>query len=274
MTDKKTASKGAAGAKRLLLIEDEEALAELLRAKLVEAGFTVILTYDGISGFQLIKKTTPDLVLLDMMIPGMDGFAVLEKMKAEGLLPATPVLIISNSGQPIEIERAMRLGVRDYLIKVNFDPHVVVTRVQSILHSESKGGRETHPSAAGGTADVRILIVEDDLLLVGILESKFLKEGYAVYKALDVEQARWILETQAIDIILLDIVLPGVDGLTFLRELKEKAEWKEIPVVVISNLGQREEIEKGIQAGAADYIVKANVSPTQIAEKVKRILNP
>ena len=266
----------AEGKKRLLLIEDEEVLLELLRSRLVAAGYEVTVAQDGVSGLALIREMRPDLVLLDMMLPGMSGFQILQKMKEEGLLPAIPVLIISNSGQPIELERALQLGVRDYLIKVNFDPHEVLVRVENILRSQKADFHpvmdhdKTKKAARGGSRAV--LIIEDDFLLVDLLERKFLAEGYGVIKAIDAGEARRALESSAIDAILLDMVLPGMDGFAFLEELKRHAQWRGIPVVVISNLGQREEVDRGMMLGAAAYVVKADISPAEIVEKVAHLL--
>lgn len=257
-TDKKT----------VVLVEDERVILELLRAKLQNAGITVYTAEDGIAGLRLIKEKKPDLVLLDMLLPGMKGLQVLEHMKEAGLLPATPVLIISNSGQPVELERAMELGARDYLIKVNFDPREVLDRVQAILDAASPSNH-TEPSAPKGK---NVLIVEDDVLLVGLLERRFVAEGYGVQRALDVEQARRLLVKEQFDVILLDLVLPGTDGLSFLGELKRDERVAHIPVVIISNLGQHEEIAKGMQMGAADYIVKANISPAEIVQKITALL--
>lgn len=266
--------RGIPAKKRLLLIEDEDVLLELLRERLVAAGYAVTVAQDGISGFALIKETRPDLVLLDMMLPGLSGFEILEQMQEAGLLPGMPVLIISNSGQPIELERALQMGVRDYLIKVNFDPHEVLARVENILRAKHAG-----TAAAGGVhgasarADARsALVVEDDVLLVGLLERRFLEEGYRVIKATDAAEARRALTEYLPDVILLDMVLPGMDGFAFLAELKKNDAYRAIPVVIISNLGQREEIERGMASGAADYIVKANTSPREIVQKVAEIL--
>lgn len=261
------------GKKRLLLIEDEEVILELLRERLVTAGYEVTVAQNGMAGLALIKELHPDLVLLDMLLPGLSGFQILEKMKEAGLLPGTPVLIISNSGQPIELERALQLGVRDYLIKVNFDPHEVLMRVENILRAEGRSSVSSPSSGRKGGPMQTILIVEDDFLLVGLLERKFLEEGYRVIKALDAAEARRALESSAIDAILLDMVLPGMDGFAFLTEIKKNAPWRDIPVIVISNLGQREEVERGMRLGAADYIVKANISPVEIMQKVEGILN-
>lgn len=273
----KAARPAGNGKKRLLLVEDEAVISELLRERLTAAGYEVAIAQDGMSGLALIRDMRPDLVLLDMLLPGMNGFQVLEKMKKEGLLPAIPVLIISNSGQPFELERALRLGVRDYLIKVNFDPREVLERVENILGAEASAfaprvARGSKPGRADSTGAPTILIVEDDFLLAGLLERQLIGAGYPVARALDAAEARRALDSGPVDLILLDMVLPGMDGFAFLDELKNDPRRRQIPVLIISNLGQQEEIERGRKLGAADYIIKANISPKEIGEKVDEIL--
>ncbi|MFY9463410.1 MAG: response regulator [Candidatus Sungiibacteriota bacterium] len=254
--------------KTIVLIEDERVILELLRIKLQNAGMIVYTANDGISGLALIKEKKPDLVLLDMLLPGMNGLHVLEGMKTEGLLPAIPVLIISNSGQPAELARAMELGARDYLIKVNFDPNEVLDRAKTILDVAPLTDSVRGKIAASNN----VLIVEDDILLVGLLERKFAASGYRVQKALDVDEARHLITKGSPDVILLDLVLSGIDGFSFLMELKRDERTKNIPVVIISNLGQQEEIARGMRLGAADYIIKANISPAEIVEKVGALI--
>jgi len=117
-----------------------------------------------------------------------------------------------------------------------------------------------------------ILIVEDDTFMSGLLARKFSEENFKISTALNAQQAREILEKGNVQIIILDVVLPGTDGISFLKEIKENSRFSSIPVVIASNLGQPEEIEAGLKEGAADYIVKANTSPGDIVEKVKSIL--
>ncbi len=117
-----------------------------------------------------------------------------------------------------------------------------------------------------------LLIVEDDAFISGLLQKRFAQEDYGIFNATNSETALEILKKNKIDLILLDIILPGVDGITFLENLKKDSVFKDIPVIITSNLGQPEEIEKGFQAGATDYIVKANTTPAEIVEKVKTVL--
>lgn len=122
------------------------------------------------------------------------------------------------------------------------------------------------------TGEKTILIVEDDTFMGSLLERKFKQENFQIARALNTDEARKIIESQPIILILLDIILPGTDGITFLKELKLNPQFKGIPVIITSNLGKEEEIEKGLAEGASDYVVKANTTPGEIVQKVEKIL--
>ncbi|MCK4524955.1 MAG: response regulator [Candidatus Andersenbacteria bacterium] len=122
---------------KILIIEDEKVLSELLEKKIKEDGYEVFIAMDGEEGLELMKKEKPDLVLLDIIMPRMDGFRVMEEMNKdpELNLKKIPVVIVSNSGQPVEIDRALDLGVRDYLIKTQFDPMEVIDKIKKQIGS-------------------------------------------------------------------------------------------------------------------------------------------
>lgn len=261
--------------KLIVVVEDEEVLANLLSNKVQEAGFDVRLARDGAMGLELIKSLRPDLVLLDMLLPKMSGVDILENLSKEKIIPTLPIIVISNSGQPVEIERVLELGVKDYLIKINFDLNEVMAKVKNVFTADdnkNKISADKVPSPLN-KATPTILIVEDDTLIIKLLEKKFIQKNFKACKAMDAQQAYEILKTQKIDLILLDIILPGMDGITFLKELKENDNYKNIPVIIISNLGQLEEVDKGRNAGANDYIIKASASPVDIVTKVEALLN-
>jgi len=117
-----------------------------------------------------------------------------------------------------------------------------------------------------------IMIVEDDTFMAGLLERKFKQADFQIVTALSADQARDLMKENPVKLILLDVILPGTDGITFLKELKANPATKEIPVIITSNLGSPEEIERGLKEGAADYIVKAHATPVEIVEKVKTIV--
>lgn len=120
-------------AKRILIIEDDKFLRELIVKKLKDEGYDLIQAVDGEEGFEKVGKEKPDLVLLDLILPGMDGFEVLEKVKEEVSLSSIPVIILSNLGQREEVERGLKLGAVDYLIKAHFTPGEIVEKIKGVL---------------------------------------------------------------------------------------------------------------------------------------------
>lgn len=122
------------------------------------------------------------------------------------------------------------------------------------------------------TGQKTILIVEDDTFMGSLLERKFKQKNFQIARATSVDEARKMLESGPVSLILLDIILPGTDGITFLKELKLNPQFKSIPVIITSNLGKEEEIERGLAEGASDYVVKAHTTPGEIVQKVEKIL--
>jgi CheY-like chemotaxis protein len=120
--------------KKILLIEDEELIIKLLGKKLTGIGYDVELAMDGLEGLEKMRESVPDLVLLDIVMPRMGGLEVMAEMKKDPLLAKIPVIIISNSGQPIELEKAQKLGAADWLVKTEFDPKEVVEKIDKYIN--------------------------------------------------------------------------------------------------------------------------------------------
>lgn len=118
----------------------------------------------------------------------------------------------------------------------------------------------------------KILIVEDDKFLRELIKRKLIAEKFEVTEATDGEEAIKKAKEESPDLILLDLILPNIDGFEVLMNVKEDEKTKNIPVIILSNLGQQEEIEKGLKLGAVDYMVKAHFTPGEIIEKLKNVL--
>ncbi len=118
----------------------------------------------------------------------------------------------------------------------------------------------------------KILIIEDDELLRGLIYQKLLREGYEISQAIDGESGLKMVVEEKPDLVLLDLLLPGMDGFEVLKKIKEHPSLAPIPVVILSNLWQKEDIEKGMKLGAADYLIKVNFATGEILEKIKAIV--
>lgn len=118
----------------------------------------------------------------------------------------------------------------------------------------------------------KILIVEDDKFLRELIVRKLDEEGYEIAEALDGEEGSKKAKEEKPDLVLLDLILPGIDGFEVLAGIKQDSQTSAIPVIILSNLGQTEDVEKGLKLGAIDYLVKAHFTPGEIIEKVKKAL--
>ena len=123
---------------KILVVEDDSFLASIYAQKLELEGFDVAFATNGDDGLKLAAKDKPSLILLDLrLIPDkMDGFEMLEKLKADPELKPIPVLVLTNLSQKEDIERCMRLGAAGYVIKAHSLPHETVKRIKEILHAE------------------------------------------------------------------------------------------------------------------------------------------
>jgi len=120
-------------AKTILIIEDDKFLRELVARKLLNEAYEVSEAVDGEEGIKKIKEEKPDLILLDLILPGIDGFEVLSKMKEDPALASIPVIILSNLGQKDDVEKGLKMGAIDYLIKAHFTPGEIIEKIKVAL---------------------------------------------------------------------------------------------------------------------------------------------
>jgi len=122
-------------AKRILLVEDEDLLIEVLTKRLSKEGYEIEVARDGEEGVNKMREMDPkpDLVLLDIIMPKKNGFEVMEEMQKDENLKNIPVMVISNSGQPVELDKAKELGAKDWIIKTDFNPDEVVEKVKRLI---------------------------------------------------------------------------------------------------------------------------------------------
>jgi len=117
----------------ILVVEDDKFLRELISQKLIKEGFNVESAIDGEEGIKMVKELNPAVVLLDLILPGADGFEVLSRIKGDPALSSIPVIILSNLGQKEDVEKGLRLGAADYLIKAHFTPGEIIEKIKNVL---------------------------------------------------------------------------------------------------------------------------------------------
>ncbi|MFA6353638.1 MAG: response regulator [Candidatus Paceibacterota bacterium] len=273
--------------KKILIIEDEEVLANVLSAKLTKVGYDVKISVNGEDGLAKINEWNPDIILLDIIMPKMNGYEVMENLQKKN--NKIPIIIISNSGQPVELEKIKKLGAIDYMIKAQIDVEEIVEKVKNVL-SESEDiniKKEEISSVLSKSEDInikkedgsnegtKVLLVEDDSFLSNILLKKLKIDGFNVFIVDDGAVVIKKIEEFAPLIVLLDIILPSMNGFEILEKIRshQNNAIKNLPVIMLTNLGEEEDRKKALSLGANDFLIKANFTADEIAQKIKLQLN-
>ncbi len=263
---------------KILIIEDDIFLGDAFTQRLSASGYETRLVRDGASGLKEIRAWKPNLVLLDAILPRMNGFEMLEAKMKDSAISSIPVIIVSNSGQPAGMKRFTELGVKDYVVNTQFDSGEILIKIRLHLKEDSgvKDSVSERDATRQGTSEdlkgKKIMWVEDDKFLSDIIARKLSTLGCQLVHATEGKEALALAEKEMPDVILLDILLSGIDGFEILKRLKENPNTKHIPALMLSNLGQREDIEKGKKLGAARFMIKATVTLDEIVSEIKAVL--
>ncbi len=252
---------------KLILIALSDAfLAESISALAKEKGMRAITVEDGNATLSKMRELRPDILIADVVLPGMDGYDLLAAKSYDKDITKIPVIVASNMGLPVDMKRLPVVGIREYLIKTHISPEEVIDKVCSILNYV--------PEMAQGKAKkaIKILWVEDDKFLSDILSKKFISLGYNLIKASNGVEALKLAESDTPDIVMLDIVMPDLNGFEVLQKLKMQERFKKIPVIMLSNLSSPSDIEKSKKLGAAGFIIKAAVSLDEIVAQVEKMV--
>lgn len=278
--------------KKILIVTGDQSIVNRIVERISLMGHETYTAYNEDMALGAVNQLRPHMIILDLNIDGVDSFHFFETLRQnpDKALAETPVIIATQGGDLLEISRAIKLGVKDYFVKGTFDPTKVAEKVQKHIEATSGAMESAPPEIAPPVAapvqvavapvvaapavppgQTKVLIVEDDKFLRDLATQKLAKENLLVVSAVDGEQGIMLAEKEIPNIILLDILLPGIDGFEVLRRVRANPALANTKVAMLSNFGQREDIEKALNAGANQFLVKANYTLDEIVEEVKKI---
>jgi PAS domain S-box-containing protein len=224
---------------------------------LQSAGFDTVLCADLRSAREALVREGARLVVLDVLLPDGDGIGFLNELRSSPATAQVPVLLLSTEAEVKNRVRAMGASADDYIGKP-YDLGHVVARARMLTHADASGGvaggGDTSPRLLGPK---RVLAVDDSITYLQALGSQLRAEGYDVVLATSGEEALELLAAQPADCILLDLLMPGLSGQDTCRRIKQRAEWRDIPLVMLTARDDRDAMIEGINAGADDYIAKS-----------------
>ncbi len=233
----------------VLVVDDDPTALDLLGRTLKDAGFGVITATSGDEVLRLAKSIGPCAISLDVMMPGMDGWAVLRELKADPETRGIPVIMVTMTD---DRDKGYALGATEFLTKPIDRAHLVelIGRYRS----------ETERTA---------LLVEDESEVRDVVRRALEREEWTVIEAENGRVALDRMEEHLPTVILLDLMMPVMDGFAFLAELRARDEWRSVPVVVVTakDLDEREHAQ--LAEGAAALIQKQGSSRTQIFEQIR-----
>lgn len=252
---------------RVLVIDDQPANVKIIAKRLSVSGYEVLTATNGMDGIRLARESAPDVILLDIMMPEMDGYEVIKRLKQEPETSGVSIVLLTSLDGTEDKVRGLDAGADDFLTKP-VNQIELVARIRSLtklkrLHEEiRKAGDLTPPlpedDGKGKTEDKKsIFIVEDDEMMLAQFKRILDNTGeYRTLTAKNASDALDILNKTIPDLILLDIMLPDMNGIELLKKIKEYHPSANIPIIIISAIADIETKVKGIESGADDYLVK------------------
>jgi CheY-like chemotaxis protein len=233
----------------ILIVDDNDMNRDLLARRLSQAYYDVVDVGSGKEALDIAKNRKIDLVLLDILMPDMDGYQVLERLKENPKTRMIPVIMLTAVHEMDSVVRCFELGADDYLTKPYNIPFVR-SRIASCLRGKA------NISSNEDTSSARILVVDDNNVNRDILQRRLEREGYIVDTAENGRRALEEIDHQDYDLILLDILMPEMDGYDVLRSLKSSDKHKDIPVIMLTAVHESDSVRSCIDMGAADYLLK------------------
>jgi DNA-binding response OmpR family regulator len=234
--------------KKILIIEDDYDLSALIIRHLHSADYDVLNVGDAIQGVQFARREMPDLIILDLMIPGGGGQNVLERLNRLHETQSIPVVVLTGVHDPEVKKKVLEAGAMEYLEK----PY----NAQELLRSVEEHIKKEEEKVKEGETSGTILIVDDDSDFAKMLAHDLGRANYRTLIAYDVDQGMRLAREENPDLIILDLLLPGGGGFTFLKNLRGLVYTQNTPVIVVTAVKDEESRKKMMEAGVKYYIEK------------------
>jgi CheY-like chemotaxis protein len=257
---------------KVLLVDDDKDVLRGLSLRLKANGYNVVFAADGMSAISVARKEEPDVIILDIGLPGGDGFAVMEHLGS--LLPVAhiPIIILTARDISGNKERALNAGARAFLQKP-VDNEVLLETMRQVLGENARDSEAKELPAKGGrnVNGQKVLIVDDDKDVLRGLSVRLKANGYNVVFASDGISAISVAQKEEPDVIILDIGLPGGDGFAVMERLAALLPVANIPIIILTARDISGNQERALNAGARAFLQKP-VDNEVLPETMRKVL--
>jgi len=260
----KLEAKFSPGVRNVLVVEDDERQRESIRQLLQNEDVKIIAVRAAADALSRLRQTTFDCMVMDLNLPDFSGYELLQKMAEAEDVAFPPVIVYTGRSLTGDEEQQLRRFSKSIIIKDARSPERLLDEVTLFLHQvESKlpverqrmlqVARDRDAALEGR----RILVVEDDVRNIFALSSLLEPKGASIEIARNGREAlESLTRNPDIDLVLMDIMMPEMDGLTAMREIRKRPDWKKLPIIALTAKAMRDDQEKCLAAGANDYIAK------------------
>jgi DNA-binding response OmpR family regulator len=257
---------------KILFVEDDPDFSEASKTILEQAGYEVIHVSNGKAGLERAKKGKPDLILLDVILPDIDGFSICRELKEDPNYSSIPIIVLTAIGatEASYAEHIAKEHKADCYLAKPVDSKKMLEAINDLL-------AKTRPAPKEERKKAKILLIDDDADFLEATKQILIAHQYDVVIAKDGDEGIAKAKHENPDLILLDVIMPGKDGFTVCYELRKVAQTRPIPIVMLTAVGQQfSKPEYGVDIAidhlADDYIDKPVDTPTLLRKIEKHLL--
>lgn len=264
---------------KIVIVEDDPMIAEIYKKKFSESGFEVLMATSGEGVLSLAKKEKIDIILLDLIMPKMDGFAVTKELRSGKYDANIKIIIFSNLNQAEDKERAMSLGANGFITKASYNPSELVAEVQRLanqLEEQKKNAQRISNQNNGQEKkenQPRILMIEDEDVFIEMFGGKLEQDGFSVTFA---RNGTWGFKEALkgnFDLFIIDMIMPTMSGEEIVAKIKMEETLKNTPIIMLSASIDKITEREVRKLDIIDFFLKTQITPSELSKKVSEILS-
>jgi CheY-like chemotaxis protein/serine/threonine protein kinase len=241
---------------KILIVEDNELNRDMLSRRLERKGYQVVSASDGQEGVAKAQRDKPDLILMDMSLPVLDGWAATRRLKAAPATQSIPVIALTAHAMVGDRERALAAGCNDYETKPVDLPRLT-EKINALVSRKEEAARPEK--------EFHLLVTDDNEMNRDMLSRRLERQGYRVTAATTGAEALDFIRKQPFDLVLLDVMMPEMNGMEVLRIIRSTYSLLDLPVIMVTAKDQSKDIVAALQRGANDYVTKPLDFPVVLA---------
>lgn len=264
----------------IIIVEDDPMISEIYQKKFSDSGFTVFAADSGDKALEIAKKEKVDAILLDLIMPKMNGFEVVKALREGPEYDKNiKIIIFSNLSQREDREKAMKLGADGFITKADYTPSALVKEVERLMNqyaeevkNEKMRNGEGLNGNGGNGKDKKVLLIEDETIFIEMFGDKLKQDGFEVESATN---GAWGIKEaleKNFDILVIDMVLPAMTGDEIVQKLRSEEKTKNTPIIVLSASVDNSVERKVLDLGANAFFVKTQIIPSQLSKKVEELV--